>query len=219
MLKALRQHAKYFYFLFGIVILAFVFWMPGTIDPNSTVQVVVEIGDETVTTQEYWRAYDNMADLYREVYREEFDAEAMNLKGLVLDTLVEEKLLLIAAEEAGITVTDNELQEAIINNPTFMRNGTFDKDIYLRALQLSRITPSAYEEAKRNELMLAKMQRMIAATVELTPREVSALSEDEESYTSLRETLLDAKRRQAVRSFIDGLQKKVPVKVNEQLIS
>jgi peptidyl-prolyl cis-trans isomerase D len=219
MLKALRQHAKYFYFLFVLVILAFIFWMPGTIEQNSALQAVAEIGDEKITTQEYWRAYDNMADLYREVYREKFDAEAMDLKGIVLRTLIEERLLLIAAQEAGITVTDEELQEAIVNNPAFMRNGGFDKDIYLRALQLSRITPLAYEESKRRELMLSKMRRTIEATVELTPQEVAALSEDEETYKSLRETLLDAKRSQAVMSFINGLQKRVPLKVNEQLIS
>jgi peptidyl-prolyl cis-trans isomerase D len=219
MLKALRQHAKYFYFLFVLVILAFIFWMPGTIEQNSALQAVAEIGDEKITTQEYWRAYDNMADLYREVYREQFDAEAMDLKGIVLSTLIEERLLLIAAQEAGVTVTDEELQEAIVNNPTFMRDGGFDKDIYLRALQLSRITPVAYEESKRRELMLSRMRRIIESTVALTPQEVAALSEDEETYKSLRETLLDAKRSQAVRSFINGLQKRVPLKVNEQLIS
>jgi peptidyl-prolyl cis-trans isomerase D len=218
MLKAMRKHAKYFYFLFGIVILAFVFWMPGTIEQNS-VQVVAEIGEEKITTQEYWRAYDNMADLYRDVYREQFDAEAMDLKGIVLNALVEERLLLIAAQEADITVTDKELQEAIVNNPSFMRDGAFDKDIYLRVLNLSRTTPVAYEEAKRNELMLTRMRRMIESTVELTPREVAGLSEDEEAYKALRETLLEAKRNQAVRSFINGLQKRVPVKVNEQIIS
>ncbi len=182
-------------------------------------QIVVEIGEDKITKQEYWRAYENMADRYKDVYREKFDAEAMNLKSIVLDTLIEEQLLLIAAQEAGITVTDRELQEAIVNNPSFMLNGAFDKDKYLRVLELSRTTPVAYEKAMRDDIRLTKMRRMIESTVELSPGEVSGLSEDEETYKALLETLLQAKRNQAVRSFINGLQKRVPVKVYEQLIS
>jgi peptidyl-prolyl cis-trans isomerase D len=160
-----------------------------------------------------------MADLYRDIYKDEFDAEAMDLKNTVLNTLVEERLLLIAAVEAGFKVTDKELQDSIVNNPTFMRDGAFNKDVYLRTLQLNRMTPTYYEAVKRRELMLTKMRLIIEETVDLSPSELDVLSSGEEAYTALRETLLESKKNAAVKSFIEGVKKRVPVTVNEQLIS
>jgi peptidyl-prolyl cis-trans isomerase D len=219
MLKAMRQHAKYFYVLFVVVILSFIFWGTGGVDQNSGTQAVAQVGEEAITSQEYWRAYDSMADLYRDIYKDEFDAEAMDLKNTVLNTLVEERLLLIAAVEAGFKVTDKELQDSIVNNPTFMRDGAFNKDVYLRTLQLNRMTPTYYEAVKRRELMLTKMRLIIEETVDLSPSELDVLSSGEEAYTALRETLLESKKNAAVKSFIEGVKKRVPVTVNEQLIS
>ncbi len=219
MLKAMRQHAKYFYVLFVVVILSFIFWGTGGVDQNSGAQAVAQVGEEAITSQEYWRAYDNMADLYRDIYKEEFDAEAMDLKNTVLNTLIEDRLLLIAAVEAGLEVTDKELHDSIINNPTFMRDGAFNRDVYLRTLQLNRMTPTYYEAVKRGELMLTKMRLIIEGTVDLSPSELRVLSGGEEAYTALRETLLESKKNAAVKSFIEGLKKRVPITVNEQLIS
>jgi peptidyl-prolyl cis-trans isomerase D len=220
MLKHMRKHAKYFYFLFAIVIVAFVFWIPGMgRNDGSQAQTLVEIGDQTISVQEYWRVYENMADLYRDVYREEFDPEAMNLKGIVLDKLIEDRLLLIAASEAGVTVTDTELQEAVVNNPTFQREGRFDSQVYENTLRLNRMSPATYEAIARQDLLRDKMRRMVQATVELSPAEVKGLSGDEEAYSSLRDTLLESKQAQALRSFLDGIKQHVPITVNEQLIS
>jgi peptidyl-prolyl cis-trans isomerase D len=184
MLKAMRQHAKYFYVLFVVVILSFIFWGTGGVDQNSGTQAVAQVGEEAITSQEYWRAYDSMADLYRDIYKDEFDAEAMDLKNTVLNTLVEERLLLIAAVEAGF-----------------------------------KMTPTYYEAVKRRELMLTKMRLIIEETVDLSPSELDVLSSGEEAYTALRETLLESKKNAAVKSFIEGVKKRVPVTVNEQLIS
>ena len=38
-------------------------------------------------------------------------------------------------------MTDEELEDAIINDPASLRDGRFNKDIYLRILDLNRMTP------------------------------------------------------------------------------
>lgn len=218
MLKHMRKHAKYFYVLFVIVILSFIFWGTGTVDQNSAVPLV-QIGDETITVQEYWRAYENTASLYRDVYGSEFDAEKLGLKDMVLETMILERLLLEAAREAGIKVSDEELEEAILNDPAFIREGAFNKDVYQNTLKLYRMTVSQYEALKRRDLVLKKMRRLVGETVELTPSDVKGLSGDEDIYKSLRETLLESKRDAALKSFLNGMKKKVPITVNKQLIS
>lgn len=215
----MRQHAKYFYVLFVIVILSFIFWGTGTVDKASNGQPLAKIGDQVVTVQEYWNSYENVADLYRDVYGSDFDPEEMNLKQKVLNTIIEERLLLMSAQEAGITVSDEEVSDAVTHNPAFMRDGAFNREVYERTVEINRMTTSLYESLKRQELMIDKMRRLVEETVALTPEDVRGLPQDEESYKALRETLLEAKKSVALRSFVEGLKSKFPVTVNEQLIS
>ncbi|MEJ2314441.1 MAG: SurA N-terminal domain-containing protein, partial [Nitrospirota bacterium] len=161
MLKHMRKHAKYFYALFVIVILSFIFWGTGKVGKDSENLPLAQIGDETITVQEYWRTNEEIASLYRDVYGSEFDAEAMDLKDQVLKTMIQERLLLIAAREAGMTVSDKELEEAIVNDPAFTRDGAFNKDVYRNSLNIYRMSASQYETLKRRDLLLQKMRRLV----------------------------------------------------------
>jgi hypothetical protein len=214
MLKSMRKHAKYFYVLFVLVILSFIFWGVGRIDQPTGVPVAV-IGDEVITVQDYWNAYQRTVDLYRDIYKEEFDEEKLNLKKNVLDSLVTEGVLYVAARQAGITVSDAELQEAITNDPEFMRDGVFNRQIYLRTLELNRITPKYYEDGRRRDIMRDKLKRLIEDSVDLAPPELEKVKGDD----TLKQILLESKRQAALASFIEGLKKQMRITVNEQLVS
>jgi len=122
MLKVMRHHAKYFYVLFFIVILSFIFWGVGTVDKTSNADIVAEVGKHKISAYDYNRIYENMNKFYRDLYKEKFDEEMqkkLNIKEKAIDTLVSQTLLLIAAQENGIKVSDSELREAITNEPAF----------------------------------------------------------------------------------------------------
>lgn len=207
MLKTMRKHAKYFYVLFFIVILSFIFWGVGSLDKPTAISVA-EIGKERITVEEYWRAYENIRQMYRELYKEQFDDEfekKLNLKEVVLNKFIEEKVLLILASEMGIKVTDKELQEAIINDPKFMRDGVFRKDVYFRTLELSRLTPEMFEKSLREQLTIVKMKRMITSPIDVR------LYKDEKQLNELMEA--------AVKSYVDAAKQRMKIKVNMELIS
>ncbi len=137
MLKSMRKHARFFYVLFIIVILSFIFWGVGTVD-KSGAPSVAEIGKERITAEEYWQAYDQMRTKLRETYKDQFNEEMekkLKLKEAVLSSLIADRVLAVAAGDIGLTVTDEELQDVIIHEPAFMRNGVFNRDMYFRALQ------------------------------------------------------------------------------------
>lgn len=213
MLKAMRKHARFFYVLFFIVILSFIFWGVGTIDKSINV-AVVEIDKEKVSLEEYWRAYDRVREFYRETLKEGFTEEVeknLNLKQKVLDILIDERVLLIAAKKAGLTVSEKELEEAIINDPAFMRDGRFNRDVYIRTLELNRLTPQIYESMRKKELLLTKMRRVITESVDIPQVD---LKDD-----ALRQAMLSSMREGAVKSYVEGLKKGLKIKVNQQLIS
>lgn len=215
MLKAMRKHAKYFYVLFFMVIISFIFWGVGTVD-KSTAVPIAEVGKEKISLEEYWAAYDRARDYYRNITQGNFTEEMekqLNLKQKVLDSLVDEVVLAAEAKKIGIRVSDAELEEAIVNDPAFLREGKFGKDVYLRTLQLNRMTPEYFESTKRRELTLAKMHRLIGESVDLTDEVLN-----DAAPANLQQALLSQLREKAVRSYVEGLKKQMKIKVNQQLI-
>lgn|SRR5574340_231797 len=221
MLKAMRKHAKFFYVFFFIIILSFIFWGVGTVD-KSTAVPVAEIGKEKITLEEYGRAYDRAVSFYRDIYKEKFNDEMekkLKLREGVLDSLIDERALLIAARSIGMVVSDEELEEAIRNEPSFTKSGVFDRDIYMRVLQINRITPEYFENIKRYELILVKMKRLIGEAFELTDGEMRQITGDEQTAKASMQKLLFDKRQKAVKSYVEGIKKQIKVKVNTYLIS
>lgn len=221
MLKAMRHHAKYLYFLFFIVILSFLFWGVGTVDQSSNAQIIAEVGKSQITVQEYGKAYDNYYKFYRDLYKEKFDEEMqkkLDIKGKAIESLVSVTILLIAAEENGIKVSDSELKEAILNEPAFARNGVFDNEIYQNTLRLSRLTPGVYESGKREELIVLKMSRLIQTAASTPEAGLDAVSADEQTKKMIKDAMAKDAQEKVVRSYVEGMKKKLKVKINTELL-
>lgn len=219
MLKAMRKHAKYFYVLFVIVIFAFIFWGVGDIDQSTGVPIAT-VGKEKISVEEYWREYDRAVNNLREIYKEKFDEEMekkLKLKEMVLDSLIEDRLILSAAEAAGIKVIDKELEDSITNDPIFMRDGAFNRDVYLKTLELLRLTPQLYEYLKRRELTAIKMIRLIEDSIDISPSELKGLKADASLQAEVF-SRLNAKRDIAFKSFVEGLKRQADIKINNNLI-
>lgn len=219
MLKVMRQHAKYFYVLFVLVILTFIFWGVGGVD-NTTTLPVASIGDERISIEEYWRSYYDMSDLYRDIYGDKFDDEMQEaLKQTVLNSLVEERVLLQAARESGITVSDAELRDAVMSDPAFQQNGAFSRDVYQNRLRLNRLSPEYYEAVKRRELTIEKIKSLVHGAVGLSQAELAALPADAKAGDALKSALLEKRKEDALRSYVEGLKRQMRVTVNPELIS
>jgi len=221
MLQAMRKHAKYFYVLFVIIIITFVFWGVGTVDKTGSVEVIAEVGQYKITVEEYWKAYDRALRFYKEVYKDAFDEKMQkDLKEKVLDSLMDEKVLLIASKDAGISVSDGELQDSIAGEPAFLKNGVFDRDVYINRLRLNRITPEVFENMRRQELTLEKMRRLVELSVDATALDIQLPqpSGNEQAADMIRQAMMGDKKGKAVKSFIEGYKKSLKIKINQKLI-
>jgi len=175
MLQGMRKHARYFYVLFIIVILSFIFWGVGPLD-KPTELTVAEVGKEKITIEEYWRTYENARTMYRQIFRDQFNEELekkLNLKEAVLESIINERVMLAAAADMGITVSDLEVQDAILSNPQFKRDGVFKKEVYFRTLELNRMTPEQFERSTRQQMAVSKLKSIIWASVDGIPSEVT----------------------------------------------
>lgn len=220
MLKAMRENAKYFYVLFFVIILSFVFWGVGSMNNGRSGGFVAQVGNYKITLPEYNRTYENMESFYQNLYKNKFtDAMRKQLRERVLDSMVVNKILLIAAGENGITVSDKELNDAIRSNPAFQRDGQFDVNVYRNRLRISGISPEDYENARRQELIAQKTRRMIELTASVPAEAMKQVSGDKKTEEALRKAMENQAKEQAVQAYVAAFQKKIKIKINRDLIS
>jgi peptidyl-prolyl cis-trans isomerase D len=223
MLKLMQGNKFFTVFLLSaitiMITVAFVFWGIGPAD-NPTVTYVAQIENEKIPPDQFWRAYDNEYKRLREQNTSPEDIEKMNLEERILATMINRKVLVIAAQKAGIKATQKELQEAIMNTEYFQRNGVFDQSIYERALKLNRLSPRSYEESVRKDIIISKMSNLIGETAELTSEELKILdSMKAENKDQLRSIFRSSKTSQAVQAYIESIKRQLDIQVNRDLIS
>lgn len=221
MLTFMRKHAKFFYIFFFLIIISFIFFYVGPVDREGA-PPVIQVKDETVSYEEYWRAYDNIRQFYRDVYKERFDAEMekqLNLKENVLSELVISKVLYVAAKDMGIEITDQELRNSIVSDPAFQREGVFRRDVYLNTLRLNRVTAGYFEAKRREELLIRKMRQLLEASIFPESDDNALAAGNEQLQQSLRDAFESARKERAVRAFVESMKQQYQVVVREDMIS
>jgi len=223
MLKTMQSHKFFTVIVLSaitiMITVAFVFWGIGPQD-NPQVTYVASVEGEKITLDEYWRAYDNEVKRLKEQNKSPEEIEKLNLKDRVLTTLVNRMVLVAAAPKAGITVTEKELQEAIINTPYFQKDGVFDSEVYKRALRLNRLTPQSFENSMKNDLIISKISNLIGETSELSSEELQILeSMNAGNKDQLRSIFRSSKSGQMIQAYIESIKRQMDIKINRDLIS
>ncbi|HBH61295.1 MAG TPA: hypothetical protein DDX85_06050 [Nitrospiraceae bacterium] len=223
MLKIMQSHKFFTVFVLSAITImisvAFIFWGIGPKD-SAQVTYVASVENEKIPLDEYWRAYDNEVKRLKDENKSPEEIEKLHLKDRVLATLVNRIVLVSAASKAGITVTEEELQEAIIHTPYFQRNGVFDPEVYKRALRLNRLNPQSFENTMRNDLIISKMSNLIGETAELSSEELQILeSMNVENKDQLRSFFRSSKSSQSIQAYIESVKRHMDIKINKDLIS
>lgn len=217
----MRRHAKYFYVLFVVIIVTFIFWGVGRNGNEKGEQTVATVDGTKIPLDRYWQVYQRAEDSARDTYGAKFDdnmKKALEMK--VLGEMVVNEMLSHAALSEGITVTDNELSEAISAEPAFRQGGVFSREAYLRILRMNHITPEQYESSRREELLADKMRNLIVDPIELSPSELAQLpGGNPQTAGQIREAILNVKRERALVSYLEGLKSRMKVTENPGLIS
>jgi peptidyl-prolyl cis-trans isomerase D len=116
------------------------------------------IGEKTeeISVDDFRRRFDLTRQQQRQQEGEAFNAEAFEKpenKRKVLEQMVDEAVMRLAAQQSGVTVSDAMVQEAILKIPAFQVDGKFDKSRYQLTLQGQGYTPSLFENMMRQDLL------------------------------------------------------------------
>ncbi|HAS53494.1 MAG: hypothetical protein A2X56_09840 [Nitrospirae bacterium GWC2_57_13] len=228
MLESMHKHMKWImWIIIGLITVAFLFF--GIMPSDSGGRTVATVDGETITIDDWNRAYRNVYESYRDILKDQMnDQIAKGLKAQALEGLIADRLLVKGAERMGLRVTDKELQDSIVNIPVFSRQGKFDNKQYEFYLSRMNLSTSAFEMTQREFLLRRKLERIIAESVGVTDAELARIyiernpkgraGEFEKTRSSFRQTIMSERKDEALGAYVQGLRAKSKVVVKQDML-
>ena len=162
--------------LFGIIVVVFVFFYGfSDLRKSNKDTTIAKVGNSKITMSHYQLAYKNTIEMYRSLYKNQFNEEMMEKLGLkqkVLEDLIGREILLQEAERRAIRVTEEEIKNAIVLMPMFQQDGSFSEAMYKRALNYYGITAADFEKDKERELMLKALENIVTRSAKVSDQEL-----------------------------------------------
>lgn len=133
-----------------------------------------------VTIDEFRTAFENARQEARQQQGENFDArgfETVENKRRVLERLINERVLALASDRAGVTIGAASVQKAIAGEQAFQVDGKFNNERYQLMLQSlnPRVTPAQFEQQQRDRLKMIVLPEGIASSDFVTTGEMDRL--------------------------------------------
>ena len=179
MLKWLRKYSKSWFIALaiGAIVVVFIFWCVGGLK-SPRFQEVAEVNGSPILLTTYLKQYHEMLRQYQERAQAELTDEViktLRLKEQVLHRLIDEVLILQAAQRLGIQVSTPELQEQIRSYPFFQEDGKFNEKRYYQLLSRARLTPAEFEAQEGQRLLLQKVIREVTAFAKVSDAELQEI--------------------------------------------
>lgn len=148
-----------------LIILPFAFFGVDSYNKATKGKTPASVNGTDVTLQDYDNAMRQQQARMRQMLGEAFDAnlfETPEIKKVVLDSLIGQKLLVQRAKAAGLTVTDEQIAEIIGGIEAFQVDGKFDKKRYETVLSNKQMSPLMFEAQVREDILAQQMQEVFA---------------------------------------------------------
>lgn len=183
MIGWMQKHRKYLVVTIWISTIAFVgagFVGWGAYSFNKSGSSIAKVGDRTISVKDmqfaYSNAYNNINKQLQGTFTKE-QANKMNLEQQVLNSLINEELLLNYADDIGLKALDDDVKNKLANSEIFQVDGEFNLDRYNLLLRDLRLTANEYESKLKRSILLEKLDNVvkISPKVKLTEMMASSL--------------------------------------------
>ena len=139
-------------------------------------QTVASVGSTKIPYSRFTTQVNQYLDALRSRNADVSDAMVKEVKVEILRDMIVNELLLVKAEEMGITISDAELARDIRSTPAFQAGGEFSPEAYYRAVRtVFRDTPQGYEEMRRRVMKASRVKQIIFESAKISPAELAEL--------------------------------------------
>ena len=164
MLQILRNKSQSIFIQIIVVIIALVFVFMGAGSMMNNRDAAIVVNDKEISFEQYQRAYErayqNLANQFGGNVPKGI-AEALGLKGQVINQLVQAELLRQGSDQMGVHLSDLEIRQTIQTMSQFQKDGKFNKETYNNVLKANRLSPSKFEANMHFDMVTEKTARLI----------------------------------------------------------
>jgi len=210
MLKLMRdsfQHLKWILVAIVAVFILFIFVDWGGGGPNSANAgqgtYAARVNGETISTREYERSLYYMEKNYEQVYRQPLTPDQIAQMGLpkqVLESLIDQHLLLQQAGRLHLSASPEEIRQKILQIPTLNPDGKFvGQELYTRYVtgMMGFQSPAEFEEELAREITLGKIESALQSSVVVSPKAAEAEYRRNNESAKIKYVLYPAAREAA----------------------
>lgn len=125
------------------------------------------------------------------------------LKGAALETLINQKVLLLAAEDNHIGISNAAIDQMIVSNKDFQVDGKFSSQRFQDLLRNAGFTARMYKDLLKNELIINQQASGIAQSGFMTSKEVRLAAGLLNQTRDIRYAVLPLQQEKASASVTD----------------
>ena len=189
------------------------------------------VGPYQVDLQEFRQAYNRTYRFYKNELKQEV-VDEVDLKMKVIQSMVDQKVWLVAADDWGVGIPQEALRNNIIKRKEFQKDGVFDAKLYHRLLKINRYTPKQFESKLVKDLRRQHVQMIVQDVAMLNPAETqeaeelaarqTAGMEDEAEKEKIRKRIrlqiLFQKKHQALLAFQAAKRMNSKIEIREEYL-
>lgn len=192
MLKWMRDQFRslkivLWFVVFVFVLLIFVDWGTGRAGSRGMSGLAAKMGDIKITEAQFISEMRNLDQRFRQTYGDQYEQvrDQMDVASMALQNLVDRQIIVRQATKLGLTATDQEILDRIMEIPAFKRqDGSFvGEELYARILRSNHSSPEEFEAGMRQDILLTKYQSALEAGIVVSDQEV------EEQYAKENESV------------------------------
>ena len=138
-----------------LIIITFGFFGVDQYNKSGGAGAPATVNGEKITQQEFDNALRQQQDRVREQAGANFDPTLFDkpeIKRMILDSLVSQRLLSTESRKVGLTLSDAQLQNIIEGIEVFQKDGKFDKQKYIDTLAQQSMTPKVFQNRVKDDL-------------------------------------------------------------------
>lgn len=157
------------------------------------VQYVAEVNGERVSAMELQQQVNQQKRRLLMTLGDNIDPAMLDdqmLSGPALEFIIQKMLMMQAADGYGMGVSDRRLGSFIADMEVFQQNGNFDPALFRRVVSDQGYTPSGFQEALRDDLVMTQLRSGIAGSTFATSAEVDLMARIRQQRRDIRYMVL-----------------------------
>ena len=168
--------------ILGLIILSFILTGVGNYLIGGNGDYAAKVNGQEISRAQLERAFSNERSRQQQMLGEQFSQLASNpaymqqIRQQALSQLVDEQLLDQYAKELKLAISDDQIKQAIFNQPAFQTNGKFDNARYLAIINNMGLSADQYAQALRKQLTTQQLIAAVTGTDYMLPGETDSLA-------------------------------------------